>query len=72
MGIEEAINAATANAAFVLRRHTLVGSVEIGKKTDLLLCDAPDYSSLIYELGTNPIRHVVKNGRVVVRDGRRV
>ena len=72
MGIEEAINAATANAAFAIRRHALVGSVEIGKKTDLLLCDAPDYSSLVYELGTNPIRHVIKDGRLVVRDGRRV
>jgi imidazolonepropionase len=72
MSIEEAINAVTANSAFALRRHASVGSVEIGKKSDLLLCDAPDYSSLVYELGTNPIRHVIKNGRVVVRDGQRV
>ena len=72
MSIEEAINAATANAAFALRRHANVGSVEINKTTDLLLCDAPDYSSLVYELGTNPIRHVVKNGRLVVRDARLV
>jgi len=72
MGIEEAINAATANAAFALRRHASVGSVEIAKKMDLLLCDAPDYPSLVYELGTNPIRHVIKNGRLVVRDGRRI
>jgi len=72
MSIEEAINAATANAAFALRRHAHVGSVEIGKTMDLLLCDAPDYPSLVYELGTNPIRHVIKDGRLVVRDGRRV
>ena len=72
LGIEEAINAATANAAFALRRHASVGSVEIGKKMDLLLCDAPDYPSLVYQLGINPIRHVIKDGRRVVRDGRRV
>jgi len=72
MGIEEAINAATANAAFALRRHASVGSVEIGKTTDLLLCDAPDYSSLVYELGSNPIRHVIKSGRLVVRNSRRI
>ncbi len=72
MRIEEAINAATANAAFALRRHADVGSVEIGKKTDLLLCDAPDYPSLVYRLGINPIRHVIKNGRVVVRDFGRI
>jgi imidazolonepropionase len=72
MGIEEAVNAVTANAAFALRRHEDVGSVEVGKKMDLLLCDVPDYPSLVYQLGVNPIRHVIKNGRVVVHDGRRI
>jgi imidazolonepropionase len=72
MTIEEAINAVTANAAYALRRHDSIGSLEVGKKTDMLLCDVPDYAFLVYELGFNPIRHVIKNGRVVVRDGRRV
>jgi imidazolonepropionase len=72
MSVEEALNAVTANAAYALRRHGRVGSLEVGKKMDMLLCDVPDYASLVYELGRNPIRHVIKNGRVVVRDGRRV
>jgi len=72
LSIEEALNAVTANGAYALRRHESVGSLEVGKKMDLLLCDVPDYPSLVYELGWNPIRHVIKNGRVVVRDGRRV
>ena len=72
LSIEEALNAVTANGAYALRRHKSVGSLEVGKKMDLLLCDVPDYPSLVYELGWNPIRHVIKNGRVVVRDGRRV
>jgi len=70
MTIEEAVNAVTANAAYALRRHDSVGSLEVGKKMDMLLCDVPDYASLVYELGRNPIRHVIKNGRVVVRDAR--
>jgi imidazolonepropionase len=70
LSIEEAINAVTANAAYALRRDESVGSLEVGKKMDLVLCDIPDYSSLVYQLGWNPIRHVIKNGRVVVRDGR--
>ena len=70
MSVEEALNAVTANAAYALRRHDSVGSLEVGKKMDMLLCDVPDYASLVYELGRNPIRHVIKNGRVVVRDGR--
>jgi imidazolonepropionase len=72
MSVEEAINAVTANGAYALRRHESVGSLEVGKKMDMLLCDVPSYVSLVYELGWNPIRHVIKNGRIVVRDGRRV
>jgi len=69
--IEEAISAVTLNAAFALRKHKEVGSLEPGKKMDILLCDLPDYASLVYELGPNPIRWVIKNGQVVVRNGRR-
>ena len=69
MSVEEALNAVTANAAYALRRHDSVGSLEVGKKMDMLLCDVPDYASLVYELGRNPIRHVIKNGQVVVRNG---
>jgi imidazolonepropionase len=72
MSIEESINAVTANAAYALRKHDEVGSLEVGKKMDLLLCDVPDYSSLVYQLGINPIRHIIKSGYVVVRDGLRV
>jgi imidazolonepropionase len=72
MSVEEALNAVTANAAYALRRQDSIGSLDVGKKMDMLLCDVPDYASLVYELGRNPIRHVIKNGRVVVRDGRRI
>ena len=71
LGVEEAINACTANAAYALDRQATVGSLEVGKKMDLLLCDIPNYLFLVYHLGVNPIRHVIKNGRVVIRDGRR-
>jgi len=70
MTIEEAINAATANAAYALDRHEEVGSLETGKKMDLILCDAPNYPSLVYHLGINPIKHVMKNGKIVVKDGK--
>ncbi len=70
MMIEEAINASTANAAYTLTRHDEVGSLEGGKKMDLLLCDVPNYPSLVYHLGINPIKHVIKNGKTVVKDGK--
>lgn len=69
--VEEAICACTANAAYAIRRHDTVGSLEPGKKMDLLLCDVPDHVSLAYEAGRNPVRTVIKNGQVVVEDGRR-
>jgi len=72
MTVEEAVNACTGNAAFAIGRHGMVGTLEPGKKMDLLLCDIPDYLWLAYELGRNPVRTVLKNGRVVVADGRKV
>jgi imidazolonepropionase len=69
MGIEEALNAATLNGACALGRQDEVGSLEPGKKMDMVLCDIPNYLHLVYHLGINPVRHVIKNGKVVVRDG---
>ncbi len=70
MGIEEAINAATANASYALGKHEQVGSLEIGKKMDLVLWDVPTYPYLVYHLGINPVKHVIKEGRMVVEEGR--
>ena len=72
MTVEEAVNACTGNAAYAIGRHGTVGSLEPGKRMDLLLCDIPGYVSLAYEAGRNPVRTVIKNGKVVVEDGRRV
>ena len=69
MSIEEAINAATANAAYALAKHEEVGSLEVGKKMDVVLWDVPNYPTLVYHLGINPLKHVIKNGKIVARDG---
>jgi imidazolonepropionase len=70
MSIEEAVNAATTNGAYALGMDDEVGSLEVGKKMDLILCNIPNYLFLVYHLGVNPITHVIKNGQLVVRDGR--
>jgi imidazolonepropionase len=62
----------TANAAYALGRHAQIGSLEPGKAMDLVLWDVPSYLTLAYHLGVNPARHIVKNGRAVVRDGRKL
>ncbi|MBN1274540.1 MAG: imidazolonepropionase [Candidatus Aminicenantes bacterium] len=70
MSIEEVLNASTANAAFALRRHQTIGSLELEKKMDMVLCDLPNYRHLVYHTGINPVKHVIKNGRIVVKNGR--
>jgi imidazolonepropionase len=70
MSIEEAINAATANASYALGRNNDVGSLEEGKKMDLILLEVPHYSFLVYHMGINPVKYVIKNGKVVVKEGK--
>ena len=70
--VEQALTAATLNAAAALGWASEVGSIEVGKRADLIVLDAPTYHHVVYHYGVNPVRHVVKSGEVVVRDGRRV
>ena len=72
LGVAEAITASTLNAAAALGRADEIGSIEEGKRADLVVLDAPTYHHLVYHFGVNPVRHVVKGGRVVVRDGVRL
>lgn len=70
--IEEALNTVTINAAYAIDRQDSVGSIEVGKKMDVLLMDIPDYSYLAYHIGINPIHTVIKSGEVVVKDRKSV
>jgi len=72
MTVEEALNAVTINAAYGIDRDSRVGSLEEGKRMDVLLCDIPNYLHLVYHFGVNPVSHVIKDGQIVVQDGRRV
>jgi len=69
---DEALVAATLNAAAALGRAERIGSLEAGKQADAVVLDAPSPKHLAYHFGVNLVRHVVKAGRVVVRDGARV
>lgn len=64
MSVEEALTAATLNSACSLGLGDEVGSVEPGKKADLVILDAPNLLHLAYHYGVNPVRTVVKNGRI--------
>ena len=62
----EALTAATLNAACSLGRGARLGSIEEGKQADLAVLDVPNHKHLVYELGRNPVRAVIKAGEVVL------
>jgi len=64
MTLEEALVAATLNAAWSLDRAGTVGSLEPGKLMDALVIDG-GLTSLI-RVGASPVRAVIKRGRLVV------
>lgn len=61
----EALCAVTLNAAAALEMADTHGSLEVGKRADLLLWDAPDLETIFYRYGTNRVHTVVKGGNVV-------
>ena len=62
---EEALVAATLNAAYSLDRDAQVGSLEPGKQMDALLVDGPAVE--LIRIGAPTIRFVIKKGRIIER-----
>jgi len=71
LGLAEALTAATLNAAAAIGRAHELGSLEEGKRADLIVLGASTYHHLVYHYGVNPVQHVVKAGKVVVQNGQR-
>ena len=65
MKMEEFVASMTINSAFVLGLSDEIGTIEEGKKADLVLMDIPDYRALPYFTAQNRVRYVVKSGKVV-------
>jgi len=61
----ESITAATINAAAALGIEKRVGSLEVGKRADIVIMDIGSHAQLPYRFGTNLCSVVVKDGRVV-------
>ena len=68
LSLEEALTAATLNAAYSLGLEAERGSLETGKRADLVVLRSPRLLDLV-RVGIPAVRTVVKDGRVVVRDG---
>jgi imidazolonepropionase len=65
MSPEQIINAATINAAHAVGMADEVGSLEIGKKADIIISDVQEYGELVDKFGYNLVRTVIKNGQII-------
>jgi len=65
MSPEEVIVASTINGAAALGLSHEVGSIEKGKKADLIILDIPNYKFLPYHFGENFVEKVILNGVVL-------
>jgi imidazolonepropionase len=70
MSPEEAICAATFNAACAIGCEQRVGSLETGKSADLIVLNASDYREIPYHFGVNLVRMTVKRGETVYEEGK--
>jgi imidazolonepropionase len=62
----EALVGVTINAAHSLGLGAVIGSIEPGKRADLVVWDVPALEQIPYWLGSNRVRVVVKDGSVVL------
>ena len=65
LSVDEAIIAATLNAAAASGLEQRCGSIEVGKRCDLLVLDAPRRRDLIYRLGAPRIRQLIVCGEIL-------
>jgi imidazolonepropionase len=66
MTAAECLTAATLNPAASLGRAHEIGTLEPGKRADLVVLDQPNLEHLVYELGRNPVRAVFVRGQLVL------
>jgi imidazolonepropionase len=72
MTTEEVLTASTINAAHSIERANEIGSLEEGKKADIVVFDAPNHKFFPYHYGINLAEKVFKNGKLVAEKGRRL
>ncbi|GAB6084962.1 imidazolonepropionase [Alkaliphilus crotonatoxidans] len=65
MTTEETITALTINGAAALDRAGTIGSLDIGKKGDVIILEFPSYHYLPYHIGVSTVEKVIKQGTLV-------
>ncbi len=62
---EEALAGVTRNGARALGLQNRIGTLEPGKDADFVLWDIPEPAELAYRVGFNPVRQIVRQGKLV-------
>lgn len=65
---EEVITAVTINGAAALGLEEEIGSLEIGKRGDIVMFDSPNLEYIIYHFGINHVDTVVKKGKIAYKN----
>ena len=63
---EEAITAATINAAYAIGCDAATGSLEVGKQADIVVLNVPDLRELPQQFGVNHVAMVFRSGSMVL------
>ena len=63
---EEAVTALTINGAAAVDRADRIGSIDVGKKGDIVVLEFPSYKFLPYHVGVNIVEKVIKDGILVL------
>lgn len=66
MTAEETLTALTLNGAAAVGKADEIGSIDVGKKGDLLIHEFPSYRFLPYHIAVSTVKTVIKNGQIVV------
>ncbi len=65
MSVEDVLMAVTYNSASTLNLENEIGSIEVGKKADLVIWDLEKLIEIPYNVTDVPIRKVMKNGQFI-------
>ena len=61
----EAICASTFNSSCAIGLNDFVGSLEVGKKADIIILDCENHLQIPYHFGINLVEQVIKSGKIV-------
>ncbi len=67
LSLDQAMVSSTLHNASALESADEIGTIDVGKRADLIVLDVADYRDLLGGLGEEPVRMVIRGGEVVHR-----